>query len=58
MGKINWWAWKLRCPICGSINIDKLNKYRNIPIQIRGRWKMKEQQKCKCSDCGNEFWKK
>ena len=57
MGKINWLRWKVRCPYCDSIDIEKLNKFRRRYVQYRTKWKLKEEQKCICNSCKKEFWK-
>ena len=52
---INWEFYRIRCPECNSINIQKLNLFKGH-YKKGNPLKKRNQQKYKCNDCGKEYW--
>jgi len=55
--KIDWNAFRIKCPKCKSVNLERLNKYKMSYEKGRLKWKLREVRLYKCKVCGNEFWK-
>jgi len=54
--KINWNAFRKKCPECKSTELERINKYKKSYEKIRNEWKVKELRLYKCKICGYEFW--